>query len=178
MSLSVICEILGLFFNTLTANGRYYLRRSENLPQSIKMRLSKKQNIFSQSFAKLLTFTSNFAHFKKTMTLTSLLMYFGNLELQKTWLVKFLKSPISENPSKINMLQGPKPLLKSAWQYFYQTFSTFSETFTCKMTLLLISETLELHSNTLTVNDKYFLPYCGKLQQPLKELYLKYLLNC
>ena len=46
------------------------------------------------------------------------------------------------------------------------------------MTLLLISETLELHSNTLTVDDKYFLPYCGKLQQPLKELYLKYLLNC
>ena len=35
-------------------------------------------------------------------------MYFGNYRLPKTWLVQCLKSPVSEYPSKNNMLNAPK----------------------------------------------------------------------
>ena len=48
MFLSVICEILGFFINTLTADAKYSPRNSENLPQPIQMQLSEKQITFSQ----------------------------------------------------------------------------------------------------------------------------------
>ena len=47
MSLLVICEILGLFVGTFTANVNCSFRNSENLLQPIQMRLSKKQKTFS-----------------------------------------------------------------------------------------------------------------------------------
>ena len=35
-------------------------------------------------------------------------MYFGNYGLPKTWLDKCVKSPVSEDPSKSNMVNAPK----------------------------------------------------------------------
>ena len=35
-------------------------------------------------------------------------MYFGNYGLPKTWLDQCLKSPVSEYPSKSNMVNAPK----------------------------------------------------------------------
>ena len=49
MSLLVTCEILGLFLNTLTADGKYSFCNSSNLPKDIQMQLYKKQT-FSQFF--------------------------------------------------------------------------------------------------------------------------------
>ena len=46
-------------------------------------------------------------------------MYFWNYKLQETWLDKRLKSPISEHPSKVNMLKSFK---QCARQHYYQTF--------------------------------------------------------
>ena len=38
-------------------------------------------------------------------------MYFGNYGLPKKWLDQCLKSPVSEYPSKTNMLHAPKHCL-------------------------------------------------------------------
>ena len=35
-------------------------------------------------------------------------MYFGNYGLPKTWLDQSLKSPVSDDPTKSNMVNGPK----------------------------------------------------------------------
>ena len=35
-------------------------------------------------------------------------MYFRNYRLPKTWLVQCLKSPLSEDPKKSNMVNAPK----------------------------------------------------------------------
>ena len=35
-------------------------------------------------------------------------MHFRNYGLRKTWLDKCLKSPVSEDPMKSNMVNGPK----------------------------------------------------------------------
>ena len=37
-----MCQISGLFINTLTVNDKYFLGNSENLLQPIQMQLSKK----------------------------------------------------------------------------------------------------------------------------------------
>ena len=51
MSLLVICEILGLFVNTLTVDDKYCLGNKENLLQPIQLQLSHKEQNLSQSLA-------------------------------------------------------------------------------------------------------------------------------
>ena len=36
-------------------------------------------------------------------------MYFRSYGLPKTWLYQFLKSPVSKDPTKSNMVNAPKP---------------------------------------------------------------------
>ena len=46
-SLLVICKILGLFVNTMTADDKHSLLNRDNLRQSIQMQLCQKQTTFS-----------------------------------------------------------------------------------------------------------------------------------
>ena len=61
----VLSEILGLSVKTLTAYDEYSLCNSKNLLQPTRTQLSKKQNTFSEFFAAILKFASNFKHFQK-----------------------------------------------------------------------------------------------------------------
>ena len=65
MSLLVICKILGLFVNTLTADDKYSLLNRDNLTQSIQTLLSQKEKTFSRIFSSFLKSTLNFEHFQK-----------------------------------------------------------------------------------------------------------------
>ena len=69
MSPLVISKILGLFVNTLTADGKYYLRKMEKLLQPIQMHLSKRKQYFYNFFGALMKFASNLEHFAKTINL-------------------------------------------------------------------------------------------------------------
>ena len=61
----VLCKILRLFVNTLTADDKYSLLNRDNLTQSIQTLLSQKQKTFSQIFSSFLKSTLNFEHFQK-----------------------------------------------------------------------------------------------------------------
>ena len=61
----VLCKILRLFVNTLTADDKYSLLNRNNLTQSIQILLSQKQNTFSEFFSAFLKSTLNFEHFFK-----------------------------------------------------------------------------------------------------------------
>ena len=61
----VLCKILRLFVNTLTADGKYSLLNRDNLTQSIQTLLSQKPKAFSQFFSSFLKSTLNFEHFQK-----------------------------------------------------------------------------------------------------------------
>ena len=61
----VLCKILRLFVNTLTADDKYSLLNRDNLTQPIQILLSQKQNIFGQFFSAFLKYTLNFQHFQK-----------------------------------------------------------------------------------------------------------------
>ena len=50
MSRPVLGEVLGVFVNTLTAEGKYPVQDYENLPLPIQIQLSEKQKTFSQFF--------------------------------------------------------------------------------------------------------------------------------
>ena len=65
----VLCEILGLFVNTLSEDDRYCLLYKDNLLQPIQILLSQKQKTFSQFFSPFLKSTLNFERFQKKMTL-------------------------------------------------------------------------------------------------------------
>ena len=61
----VLCTILKLFVNTLTADDKYSLLNTDNLTQSIQTLLSQKQKTFSQFFSSFLKSALNFEHFQK-----------------------------------------------------------------------------------------------------------------
>ena len=98
MFVLVICEILGLFVNTLTADDKYSLGKGENLRQPIEMQLSKKQETFSEFFVAFLKFRSSFEIFEKKDD-------FHSLCISE---ITDYESPISENPWTVNMLRRPK----------------------------------------------------------------------
>ena len=65
MSILVLCKILRLFVNTLTADDKYSLVNRDNLMQPIQILLSQKQKTFSEFFCAFLKCTLNFEHFSK-----------------------------------------------------------------------------------------------------------------
>ena len=67
MYLLVLGKILGVFVNTLTADGMYPLEDWENLTLSMQMQLSEKRKTFSEFFVPFLESTGNFKHFEINM---------------------------------------------------------------------------------------------------------------
>ena len=65
MSLLVICEILGHFVNTLTADDYILFVIVKNCHNHIQMQLSKKQKTFSQFFGPFLKTKSIFERLRK-----------------------------------------------------------------------------------------------------------------
>ena len=61
----VLREILEVFVDTLTANGKYPVQYCENLRLPIQMQLSQKGKTFSEVFVAFMESTSNFKHFRK-----------------------------------------------------------------------------------------------------------------
>ena len=57
--------MLGVFVNTLTADGKYLVQGCENLQLPIQMQLYEKQKTFSDIFIQFLESTSNFEHFER-----------------------------------------------------------------------------------------------------------------
>ena len=77
----MICKILGLLVNRLTADDKYSLLNCEELRQAIQMQSFKKRKKFSQFIFAFLKFRSNFEHFEKKMTLIAYV--FPKLETPK-----------------------------------------------------------------------------------------------
>ena len=89
MSPLVLGEILGVFVNTLTADGKYPVQGCENLQLPIQMQLSKKPKYFSAFFVPFLDSPGNFEHFEKSM------MVLANV-LPKVQTVNILVRPLSK----------------------------------------------------------------------------------
>ena len=62
-------KFFSCFFNTFTADDKYYLISRDNLMQTIQMLLSQKQKLLFEFFAAFFEFALNFQHIQKKMTL-------------------------------------------------------------------------------------------------------------
>ena len=65
MSPLVLREILGVFFNVMTADSKYPVQDWEKLLLPIDVQLSGKQKTFSKFLLPFRESTSNFKHFEK-----------------------------------------------------------------------------------------------------------------
>ena len=65
MSQLVLGELLAVFVNTLTTDGKYSVRDCENLQLPIEMKLSEKRKRFSEFFVRFHQSTSNIKHIEK-----------------------------------------------------------------------------------------------------------------
>ena len=63
-SILVICKVLRIIVNILTADEKYSLLNKDNLRQPIQMQLSQKQKTFSQLVSAFLKSLLNFEHFQ------------------------------------------------------------------------------------------------------------------
>ena len=99
------CEILKLLANTLAAEEKYAVLNRDNLTIPIQMHLSQKQKTFSQYFGAFLASKLNLKYFEKKMTRTDFV--FPQLRTLKTWSDKCLKTLVSEDPSRSNMVNVP-----------------------------------------------------------------------
>ena len=64
-SILVLCKILRLFVNTLTADGKYFLLNRDKLTQPIQILLSLKQKTFSRFSSAFLKSALKFERFQK-----------------------------------------------------------------------------------------------------------------
>ena len=95
------------------------------------------------------------------------IFYFLFYGFWKTWLDEYLKSPISEHPSAVNMLK----CAKHCWNLYISTFIIYfyhSEGDWIWKYLFVISKISGLFLNTLTANDKYFLHNRENLLQTIQ----------
>ena len=65
MSPLVLGEVLVVFVNRSTADGRYPVQDCENLQLAIQIQLSEKRKYFIEFFVPFLESTSNFKHFER-----------------------------------------------------------------------------------------------------------------
>ena len=75
MSVLVLSEILGVFVNTLTADGKYPCQDCENLQLPIQVHLFEKQKTFSPFFVPFLESRSNLKHFERKCIRQSLCIF-------------------------------------------------------------------------------------------------------
>ena len=83
-------------------------------------------------------------------------MYFRKYGSRKTWLNKCLKSPVSDDRSTFNMVNGPKHLFTQRQLLYHIRWSLWRK-LPWKKSLLVTSNVLRFFVNTLTSNDKYSL---------------------
>ena len=104
-SLLLRWKTLGLLINTLAVYEKHPVLNRDNLTIPIQMHLSQKQKTFSQYFGAFLASKLNLKYFEKKMTRTDFV--FPQLRTLKTWSDKCLKTLVSEDPSRSNMVNVP-----------------------------------------------------------------------
>ena len=106
-SFTVICKILGLFFNTLAADDNYCLFNKDNLTEPIQMQSSKIKKKISERFCAFLKSRSNFEHLWKKDDCHKLCIS----KITST------KWPIDKQHVKRSPTQS-----KSAWQHLWDIY--------------------------------------------------------
>ena len=165
-SLLVICEILGLFFDTLPADEKDSLLNRDILTQPIQLQLSKNEKKISEFFSALFKSRWNFEHFEKKK-MTHIPYVFPKLQTAKD--VVRQMSEKSRFKRLFDKRDG-KPFqtqFKSARPNLYHLYWSLWRKLSWKKPPLVICKILRHFVNTLTADGKYFLLNNDNLTQPI-----------
>ena len=153
MSPLVLGEILGMFVNTLTADGRYPVQGLQNLTVPFQIQLSEKRKTFDQFFVPFLESTSKFKHFEKKMMLIA--NVFPKLGTVKIFVRKRSQEHHFGTGFYSQHMKASQVLAKSLWERFYHVFLTFWGKLIWNLSPLVLGEILAIFVNTLTADGKY-----------------------
>ena len=164
-SLLLICKILRLFVNTVTAVDKYSLLNRDKLTQPIQIQLSQKQKNSSNFLSRFLKSSLNFERFKKKDD-----PHCWRISIKKRTLKHVVRS-MSKKSCFRGLFQKKhgklvETLLKSERQYLYYNHWSISWKLTYEKSLLVIFKILRLFVNTLTADDKYSLLNIDNSRQP------------
>ena len=116
----VLGEVLVVFVNRLTADGKHPVQDRDNLQVPIQMILWKKRKTFSQFFLTFLESTSNFKLFEKRIIVTA--NVFPKLETVKILVRPLLKKRHFRTPFDSRHVKASQILVKSPWVHFSHVF--------------------------------------------------------
>ena len=117
MSFFVICEIVGLFVETLTANDKYSLCNSKNL---FKCNYLRSKLFFLKFLLDFWIFDQVLNILKKKVTLRTYV--FSKLQSVKDVARQMSKKAHTITPFNCQHVKGSKILLKTSKQHFYHIF--------------------------------------------------------
>ena len=120
MSLLVLCKILRLFLNILTADGKYSLLNRDNSTQPIQILLCQKKKTFSHFFSTFLKSTLNFELFQTKMTLIA--DVFSKLLTPKNVIRSVSKKSFFKEPLEKQHGKRDQTSLQSRRQHCYHIY--------------------------------------------------------
>ena len=132
----VICWILGVFRNTLTANDKYPVRDCQNLSSPIQLQLSLNPKAFF-----VLLF--HFWNLNQILNILKKKMILIPTSFRKLQTLKELVRPLSEKhnfraPFDSQHVKGSQTLVKPLWEHFHHIFSSLWENLIWKISHLLL----------------------------------------
>ena len=166
MSHLVLGEILGVFVNILTGDGKCSVQDCKNLPLPIQMQLSGKRKTFCEFFVPFLQSTSSYKVLKEKMIvianvfpkLQSVTNFFRPLSKKRRFRTRF----------DSQHMKASQIVAKSPWERFYHLLLSFSGRFILKLSPLVLDEVLRVFVNTLTSHDKYRVQDYENSQLPIQ----------
>ena len=123
MSALVLGKILGVFYNTLTADGKYPVQDWENLQLPMQMQLSKKRKSFQNFLFHFWNLHQILNIFRKSMMVIA--NVFPKLPIVKKFVRPFCKNRCLGTRFENQHVKQSQILAKSPWERLYNVFSSF-----------------------------------------------------
>ena len=127
-----------MFFNTLSADGKYPVQYCENLQPAIQMQLSEKWKKISEFFVPFLESPLNFKHFEKKMMVIA--NVFPNFQTVKNFVTPLYMKRRFGARLDSRHVKVSRILAKSPWECFYHFYSSFWVKLIWKMSPLVLGE--------------------------------------
>ena len=161
MSPLVLGETLGESFNTLTANGKYFVQDCVNLPVPIQMQLPKNQKLFLNFLSHILNLHQILNILKQTMM--AIANVFQKLQTAKNLLRSLSKKRRFRTRFDSQYVKPFQILAKTQWELFYALFLSLPGKLISKLSPVVLGEILGVFVNMSTVDSKYPVQDCKNL---------------
>ena len=132
----VICEILGLHVNTLTADNKYFLCNSENFPQPIQMQFIKNKKHFLNFLLYFWDLYPILNILKKKITLIA--YTFTKILTANNFFRLMSKKHPFRTSFHSQHVKVSQTLVKCEWQQFYHIISLLWGKLNWKMSLFVM----------------------------------------